>query len=197
MQGLIFNESRGNLAIMLPGIFRTPCQDFCNNHPRIVMTENAGILLIALRICGNFTVIPDIFCKCRIIQNNAMLCVEIFPDTVQCFITHTLICSYTCHGTETLTFNENLCLFVLMRPDFTSEIIIGPEIPFSIPSVFFDSLFHIGNRSGNLRRIKSQFIEKPHKVLSDNHIKACNHKRFRLAAFRLVFSCLERLVRIV
>ena len=57
MQSLIFllYIAWQNLGIMVPGIIATSGNGFADDDPRIVVAEDAGILLVAFRICLLYT----------------------------------------------------------------------------------------------------------------------------------------------
>ena len=62
MQGLVFllDITRQDLRIVCPGIVTTSGQGLTDDHPGVVMAEDTGVLLIALWIRGDLTILIDI-----------------------------------------------------------------------------------------------------------------------------------------
>ena len=197
VQCLVLDECRGNLAIMLPRIIPAACKHLSHNHPRIVVAENAGILLISLRVGGNLTVILYVLREGRIIQNYTLLSIKHFLYTVKCLVAHSTVGSDAGHRTPALALDEYFRLVILLRAHFPTKVVVSPQEPFPVPAIFLHGLLHRLNPGQHLGRILSNAVQQLCKVLSHNHIESGNHKRLSLGTFRLVLCCLERFVRVI
>ena len=72
-----------------------------------------------------------------------MLAVEPFLHGIKSLAHHTLFESDTGHRAPSLRFDEYLSFLVLVRSDLASEIVVGAEIPFPVPSVLLHGFDHI------------------------------------------------------
>ena len=191
-----FGVRRTNLAEVFPCLVATAQYCFANNHPRIVMAEDTGILFISGRIRRDFTILYLIFCKGRIVQYDTMFAIQTLFHRVERLFYHTLFQSNTGHGTPSLTFDKDLSLFVLFRTHFVSKIVVCTEVPIAIPAMLLHGFYHsIDISCSTFGLIKfAHFATQFHIITSAHHKQACNHQRFGLRALCFVFGCLERFV---
>ena len=127
-----------------------------------------------------------------------MLAVEILLDGIEGLVHHPLFGTDARHGAPALGLDEYLSLVVDMRPHGPSVIVIGPQEPFPVPSVHFDSFAHRVNVPlGPIRLSGSaQAPAEGYVVAAADYEQAGYHKRLGLRAFGFVLRGLERLVGI-
>jgi len=66
-----------------PGIVTTTCDALADDHPRIVVTEDTGILLVTFGIRRDLTIFVDILRESRIVEHHAMLALQVLLAGVE------------------------------------------------------------------------------------------------------------------
>ena len=151
MQGtVLFGVRRAYLAEILPGTVAPAQYGFSDDDPRVVVAEDTRILLVAGGIGGDFSILHNIAGEGRIVEYNTVLAVQAFLYGVQCFFYHAFFQSDACHGAPALRFDEDLSFFVLFGTHLVAEVIVGAQVPVSVPAMFlygFHHIVYIGLRS--------------------------------------------------
>ena len=199
MQGtVLFGVRRAYLAEILPGTVTPSQYGFSDDDPRVVVAEDTRIFLVAGGIGGDFSILHNIAGEGWIVEYNTVLAVQAFLYGVQRFFYHAFFQSDACHGAPALRFDEDLSFFVLFGTYLVAEVIVGAQVPVTVPAMFFHGFHHvlyIGLRSVCFV-VFTQAAAQLHVVASAYHEQAGNHQRFCLAAFRLVFRGLEGFIRV-
>ena len=138
---------RQNLRIVCPGIVAASSYRFSDDHPRVVVTEDTGILLIAGGVGGNLTHLHMISCKGGVVEHDAMFAVEVLLHGVERLADHSFLQSDAGHRTPALALNENLTFLVLAGANLVAEEVVGTQEPLAVPSVLFHGLYHLADGS--------------------------------------------------
>ena len=99
------------------------------------MAEDTGIFLVSRRIRGNFTEVQVIFGVGRLQEHNAILCIKLFFDRIECFFRKPLVNTDTGEYTEALRLDVDLSLLALVRADLLRFCIISAQEPFAVPAI--------------------------------------------------------------
>ena len=102
MELLVFNPCRTNLGIVFPSIVTTMSNSLTNNHPRIVVTEDTGILFVTSGIRANLTHLYIVLSESGIVEHHTMLAIQVALTCIQCLVNHTFFLSDSCHCAEAL-----------------------------------------------------------------------------------------------
>ena len=102
MQFLILEIHRTNLAEEFPSIIATSGYSLTNDDPRIIMTEDSGILLISSRIRTYLAHLHMICGVSRIIEHHTVFAVEILLARVDCLVHHSFLQTDASHSAEAL-----------------------------------------------------------------------------------------------
>ena len=197
-EGLILCKSRRNLLIMPPGILGPAGHGLADNHPGIVVAEDAGVLFITFRIGTDFAVVNIVLGVGRVVQDQAVLAFQILFCGVQRFVAEAFFRPDAGHGAPALALDENLSLFAFAGANLVAKIIVGPKEPFTVPAVLFNGSFHSGHS-----RLYGGGVAIPYplqelgKIPALGHKQAGDHQGFGLGAFRLVLGGLEGVVGVV
>ena len=118
---------------------------------------------------------------------------------IQSLVHHSFFLAYFGHGAPSLRLYEYLSLTVLVAADLAAEEIVGAQVPLPVPAVFFDCLDHFLHFGFGPKRfaLKSEMTAKLCILAAAEDELPCYHQRLGLAAFALVLSGLERLVRVI
>ena len=87
---------------MAPGIVTTTCDTFTDDDPRIVVTEDTGILLVAFGIRRYLTIFVDIFREGGIVEHHTMFALQILLAGVEALGDHAFLGTDLCHRTPAL-----------------------------------------------------------------------------------------------
>ena len=200
MQGLILllHVGRQDLGIVAPGIVTTACDTLTDDHPRIVVTEDTGILLIAFGIRGDLTVLIDILREGRIVEHHTVFALEVLLAGVEALGHHAVLGTNLCHRTPALALDEDLGLLALVGTNLTAIEVVGTEIPLTIPAMFLHSLNHrIDSLLHTLCFLGlAKFLAESDIVLASDDEETCNHETLSLRTLRDVLRGLETLVGI-
>ena len=109
------------------------------------MAEYTCIFFVSGRIGRYFAILDNIFGKCRIVKYNPVLAIEAFFYRIKRFGTKPFFFTYACHGAPSLRFDKYFRFFVFITTYFLAIIIVSPDKPFAIPSMFFNGINHIIN----------------------------------------------------
>lgn len=75
---MFLDISRAYLAVIFPGAVATPQDGLADNHPGVVVGEDSGVLLVTGGVGGYFPVVDHIFGEGGVVEDNAVVAVEIF-----------------------------------------------------------------------------------------------------------------------
>ena len=87
---------------MLPGIVASPGHGLTDDDPRIVVTEDAGILLVSGRVGRYFAHLDMVAGEGGMVEHHAMLAVKVFLAGVESLVHHSFFQSDAGHGAESL-----------------------------------------------------------------------------------------------
>ena len=193
---VLLHIGRQYLPVVTPRIIASSLQSLGDNHPWIVVAEDAGILLVSLWITADLTIFRIVAGKRWPVQHNAMLTFQVFLCGVECFAWQLLFLTNLSHGTPALALDEDLAFLVLMRSHLTTIVIVGAKIPLTIPTIGFHGLAHcIHLHLCTLGLFtKSYTLTKFHILTASKHEQTGDHQRFCLRALALVLGGLETLV---
>ena len=127
---------------MTPGIVAAPCDALADDDPRVVVAEDAGILLVTLGIAGNLAVLVDVFREGWVVEHHAVFALEVFLAGVERLSHHTFLGTNLSHRTPALRLDEYLALVALVGADLTTVEVVGAQIPLSVPAVLLHGLDH-------------------------------------------------------
>ena len=200
VQGAVdfFDVSGAYLAVVLPGTVAAAQHRFADDDPRVVVAEDARILLVPGRVGGYFAIFHHVAGEGRVVQHDAVLAVQAFLHRVQCLLHQSFLQSDARHGAPALRFDEDLSFLVLLRAYLVAGEVVGTQVPVAVPAMLlhgFHHLVHAGLGAVGFFRL-AQFAAQLHVVASAHDEQAGNHQRFGLRAFRLVLRGLERFVRV-
>ena len=200
VQLLVRDEGGRNLAVMPPGVRSAAGEGLADDDPGIVVAEDAGVLLVTLRIGGNLPVFDPIAREGGIVEHQAVFAFQHPAGGIQGFVAHSLVGTDAGHRTPALAFDEDFSLIVFFRSYLAAEEIVGAEEPFAVPAIALDGRFHRSDsrlHGGDLRSRRADASEQFRIVPAFHHEQAGDHQRFGQAALGLVFGGLERFVWIV
>ena len=142
VQLLVTNPRRSNLGVVLPGIVASPGHGLTDDDPRIVVTEDAGILLVSGRVGRYFAHLDMVAGEGGMVEHHAMLAVEIALAAVECPVHHAIFQSDAGHRAETLALDEDFAFLILIGANLVAIEVVGPQIPLAVPAVLLHSLNH-------------------------------------------------------
>ena len=143
MKCLVLYPRRAYLSVVFPSVIAAPGHSLADYNPRVVVAEDAGILLVASRIRRDFTHFYVIGCEGGVVEHHAVFAVKVTLARVESLAYHAFLHADAGHGAEALRLDEYLAFFVFMGADLVAVEVIGTEIPLSIPSVLLYRLDHI------------------------------------------------------
>ena len=194
---------------MIPRFVASSCNGHAYDNPRIVVTEDARILLVALRIRRNLTHFHVVGGVGRVVKHNTVIAIHHSLNRVDSLVAKSFLKTYSRHGTPALALDEYLAFLVLVRSNLVAVEIVGAEEPFAVPSVFLHSFFHSFHSGCHLLclllealyavflgvlALLCQLAAERDIFLACNHEETCNHERLCLRTLAVVFRCLETLV---
>ena len=107
-----------------------------------------------------------------------MFTVQTLLDGVKSLLHHAFLEADSGHCAPSLRLDEYLSFLVFMRTYLAAEIVIGAEIPVSVPTMLLHSLNHIIDKTlstGSLLGM-SEMTAELDIVTSADHEESCNHK---------------------
>ena len=177
------------------------------------MAEDAGILLVSLRIAGYLAVLIDEAREGGIVEHHAVLALQVFLAGVEALGHHTLLGTDLGHRTPALALDEDLGLVALVAAYLAAIVVVGAEIPLAVPAVLLDGgyhgidgLLHSCRLGGKKLRIESgefsilnllcKCLAEGYVVFAGDYEEAGNHEALSLGALGDVLCGLEALVGI-
>ena len=195
---LLLHVGRQYLGVVAPCVIAASGHGFANNHPRVVVAEDAGILLVAFRVGTQFAHLHVVGGVGRVVEHNAVLTLHAFLHRVERLV-HKAVCETdTRHRTPALTLNEYFALFVFVTPDFVAEEVVGTEKPVAVPAMLLYGLLHVAHGLCHALGLLvfAEMSAEFHVVFARHDKQTGYHETFRLGALALVFGGLEALVGI-
>src|ERR1019366_7179891 len=137
-------SGRINPRVIVVGAVSITDARFADDDPRIVVTEDACVFLVARRVRGDLAEFEVILRVSRLLQNDAMFGGEQLARGFEGSHRESILDADAGEGTEPLRFNEDLALCIFLGADLAAEIVVGTDKPLAIPSMLANRGFHLG-----------------------------------------------------
>ena len=169
-----------------------------DDDPRVVVAEDACVLLVALGVGAYLAHLHVIGGVGRVVEHDAVFAFQSFLGGVESLGYETLFESDARHCAPSLALDEYLALLVLVGAYLVAEEVVGAQIPLSVPSVLLDGFYHLVyvflGAVGLV--VLAYSAAQLHIVLARHDEESCYHERLRLGTLALVLGGLEALVRV-
>ena len=200
MQRLVFlfDIRRQDLLVMLPRIVATPVDGLTDDDPWVVVAEDAGILLVTLRIRTDLTVFDIVMRESGVVEHDAMLTLHAFLHRVERFVAQSFLQADAGHGAPALTLDEDLAFAVLVTTNLVTVEVVGAKEPVTIPAEFLHGLTHVVDCLVHALSLcgLSEMTAEGGIVASRDDEQSGDHQALSLRALTVVLRGLEALVRI-
>jgi hypothetical protein len=114
-----------------------------DHHPRIVVTKDASIFLVACRVGGNLAKFQVVLRIGGLLKDDAVLGGEMQSRGIQSANGETILQSNPRESAEALRLDKDLPFCALLRADLAARVVISSEEPFAIPAILADGGFHL------------------------------------------------------
>ncbi|MNP50098.1 hypothetical protein D3C76_1443370 [compost metagenome] len=138
----LFQIGGGNLPVNLEGSVTTAQDSLSDHNPRVVVAEDARILLVARRVRGDLSQVQIIGGVGRILQHNAVRGFQTLLDGFQRLQGGAVLRADAGHDAHALGLDENLALGIFLASHFFAKMIIRPQEPVSVKAVFHGGFAH-------------------------------------------------------
>ena len=106
-----------------------------DHDPRVVVAEDAGVLLVAGRVGGDLAQLQVVARVGRLLQHDAVRRGQALGDRLQRRGGLAVVEADAGHDAHALRLDEDLALVVLRRADRLAEVVVGAQEPLAVPAV--------------------------------------------------------------
>ena len=177
----VLEINRAGLLEDLKGTVSMTDHRFGCRNPRIVVTEDPGVLLISRRVGGDLTELHVIPCIGRLVQYDTVLALEALLHGRECRCGLAILDTDAGHDAHALWLDEDLALLTDVRAHRIRVCIEGTNEPLAVPAGGFDGLDHRSDFliDGGSLLTKADMTADIRILLSVLHEHAGDEDRFR------------------
>ena len=141
----VLNVCRAGLFVDLKRAVTMADYSLGTADPWVVVTEDAGVLLVSRGIAGNFAQFEMVLRVGGLQQHNAVLCVELVFHALQSGHGLTGVHTNTRHDAHALRLDEDLAFLAFLTADHMAKGIVGAAEPAAVPTGSQYGMFHLCN----------------------------------------------------
>src|ERR1039457_2287136 len=113
-----------------------------DDHPRVVVTENSRVFLVARRVGRNLAEVQVVARVRRLLQHDAMRRGQVLAHGFERAARQPVFDADARQNAETLRLDEDLSLGALLRSDLVAEVVVRAQEPLAVPAVPADGFLH-------------------------------------------------------
>ena len=182
----ILNVCRTGSGVYLPCSVSTADNSLSYRNPRIVVAEDAGVLLVSRWIRRDFTKLHMISVVRRLQEHDAIFSIKIFLNRLHCLKAEPFILSDFSDNTKALWFNKDFSILTFLGTNLVLVVVVCTKIPLAIPAGIHDGLFHLFNSLlGCISLVAKSLVSADFYIVFSVFYKhACDKNRFGIRSFR-------------
>ena len=140
---LVLEVGGRDLDVVFPRALRTAVRDLADDHPRVVVAEDAAVLLVAGRVGRDLAELQVVAAVGRVEDDDAPRRVEVLLHAVERPDRVALVGADARHRAEALRLDEDPAVLARLRADLVAEVVVGAQEPFAVPARLADGLLHL------------------------------------------------------